>query len=285
MKRFGSFILFTSLILLLILSALDLFYTYCLTRGPLYKIPSGRHYRYLVIGDSRTSSILEDKLDTLTGSSTINITNYGANLDDVPELLDHFYFKGNSAETVLLSVDLRTGTKYGVAKDWMYYPHKLRRHDFLEPRIPFIYYAERNNKLPWRKVTQGLFSEVDSVREDDRDLSIAQTYKVYDDIPDYSRESFRIGIIDSIRTMLRQHGATDLRLFIAPLSDHFNRSQRDSTSYKKLIRDRGYVLYDHSTLFRDTSYFADDLHIRRKYYDTFTVVFARDLLTKKEGSN
>jgi hypothetical protein len=121
MKRFGSFILFTSLILLLILSALDLFYTYCLTRGPLYKIPSGRHYRYLVIGDSRTSSILEDKLDTLTGSSTINITNYGANLDDVPELLDHFYFKGNSAETVLLSVDLRTGTKYGVAKDWMYY--------------------------------------------------------------------------------------------------------------------------------------------------------------------
>ena len=55
------------------LSLLDIFYTWAITRRPLFWIEKDQHYDYLIAGDSRTSPLLTPYLEMITGKKTINI--------------------------------------------------------------------------------------------------------------------------------------------------------------------------------------------------------------------
>lgn len=273
-----KFIILASSILLLtgvILTALDIGYSYSLSRHPLLRIPKHQRFDFLIIGDSRVSSILEKLLDSMTGRRCLVLPNYGANLDDMPFVIDHFFQNGNTAQTVISSIDLRIGGNEGVKHDWLYYAHTSRKNGYLDLRFPFLIYARNNTTVTTKRIFEDLFRDVDSSRKDQRDMNILQWYEPHkDQMKDYSLTPLRIESLLNLKNILKAHGVTDHRLLIAPLSPEFDALQSDPDGYKRLLRDNGFRYYDFSALYTDTSSFADLVHLKRKAYADFTAAVA-----------
>ena len=273
-----KFIILASSILLLvgvILTALDICYSYGLSRHPLLKIPKNERFDYLIIGDSRVSSILEKQLDSLTARRCLVLPNYGGNLDDMPFVIDYFFQNGNTARTVISSIDLRIGGNEGVKHEWLYYAHASRKNGYLDPRVPFLTYAQNNTTVTTKRIFEDLFRDVDSSRKDQRDMNILQWYEPHkDQMKDYSVAPLRIESLVNLKNILKAHGVTDHRLLIAPLSPEFDALQSDPDGYKSLLRNNGFRYYDFSAMYPDTSSFADLVHLKRKAYAGFTEAVA-----------
>jgi hypothetical protein len=260
------------------LACLDLIYSYALSRQPMLRMPRGRHYDNLVIGDSRVSSLLEGSLDTMTGSRWIVISHYGGNADDILMALSHFFAQGNRADTVWLSADMRLFGNTGVRYEWLYHAHQSRQKGFLQPRIPFRMYALNNASVGPRRIIEELRKEVDTSRRDDRDFHIVQWYRPHrDQKRDYSAHPFRYGMVDSIQALLREQGVSHCGLFTAPLSPEYFKYQRDDSSYKEGLRRRSPLYVDFSNTFPDTAYFTDLVHLKRRFYQSFSRAFADSL--------
>ena len=257
------------------LTCLDLLYTHALSRHPLLRIPRGRHYGNLVIGDSRVSSLLEGSLDTMTGSPWIVIPHYGGNADDILIALLHFFSEGNRADTAWISADMRLFGNTGIRYEWLYYAHEPWQSRLKNPRIPFRMYALNNASVGPRRILEDLMRNVDTSRRDDRDFDIVQWYSPHSDQQrDYSAREFRYGMIDSIQTLLAEHGVRHCGLFTAPLSPEYFGYQRDDSSFKDSLRRMSAVYLDFSYAMPDTAYFADLVHLKRRYYLPFTRAFA-----------
>lgn len=257
------------------LTCLDLLYSHALSRHPLLRMPRGRHYGNLVIGDSRVSSLLEGSLDTMTGSRWIVIPHYGGNADDILIALSHFFAEGNRADTVWLSADMRLFGNTGIRYEWLYYAHEPWQSRLKNPRIPFRVYALNNASVGPRRVLEDLMRKVDSSRTDDRDFNIEQWYRPHKDQQrDYSAQPFRYALLDSIQSLLAEQGVRHCGLFTAPLSPEYAHYQQDDISYKASLRSRSALYVDFSNSFPDTSCFADLVHLKRRYYLPFTRVFA-----------
>jgi hypothetical protein len=273
-----KFIILASSILLLlgvILTALDIGYSYSLSRHPLLKIPKHERFDYLIIGDSRVSSILEKQLDSLTGRRCLVLANYGGNLDDMPFVIDYFFQNGNTARTVISSIDLRIGGNEGVKHEWLYYAHTSRKNGYLGLKFPFLIYARNNTTVTTKRIFEDLFKDVDSSRKDQRNMNILQWYEPHkDQMKDYSLNPLRIESLVNLKNILKAHGVSDHRLLIAPLSPEFDALQSDPDGYKSLLRDNGFRYYDFSAQFTDTSGFADLVHLKRKAYVDFTAAVA-----------
>lgn len=273
--RLSAFIL---LVAGTLVTGMDILYAYAISRHPLLRIPEGRHYRYLVLGDSRVSSLLEKSLDSLAGGPCIVLPNYGGNIDDMPHVLGYFFDRGNTAETVVCSIDLRLGSNTGVKHEWQYHAHAVKAAHYLMPRIPFRMYALHNATVTPRKVWEDLRRPVDSARIDGRDMGLVQGFSPHaQQSVDYSRQPFRIDAVDRLRELSKEKGVRDFRLLIAPYAPGFLSLQSDPTGYKDLLRKGGYRVYDLSTLYADTAHFADYVHLKRKYYRDFTATVADSL--------
>jgi hypothetical protein len=260
------------------LISLDWVYSYALSRHPMLRIPRDRHYGNLVIGDSRVSSLLEGALDSITGSPWIVIPHYGGNADDIRIALSHFFMEGNRADTVWISTDMRLFGNTGIRYEWLYYAHESRHSGFLQPRIPFRMYALNNASVGPRRIITDLTRDVDRSRTEVRDFSIVQWYEPHmDQQRDYSSQQFRYGLLDSIQTLLRRHGVRHFGFFTAPLSPDFFKYQRHEVSYKDSLRGMSDLYVDFSRTFTDTAYFADLVHLKRRFFLPFTRIFADSL--------
>ena len=261
------------------MSLLDLIYTASITRHPLLNIPSNQSYKFLIIGDSRTSSIQEKILDSITGAKNLVVTNYGCNFDDNFEVLDYFFSRGNKAESIVLSLDHRSGSTSGIAKDWLYYRYKIKADGYLTCRMPMFFYASNNLNFPFREIIQSFFKRIDTLRIDQRDYKIFQVYQPKSSHrQDYTKRPFRYSAIDSLCEKLKSYNISDFRTFTAPYAPDWFSSQSDSETYKKILLKKNYRFYDFSKLYSDTIYFTDDMHLKRKYYTDFTIQFSNTIL-------
>lgn len=259
----------------LAMACLDILYSYAIARHPLLRIPKGRHYDHLVIGDSRVSSLLEHTLDTATGRRWIVVTHYGGNVDDIRIVLDQFFADGNTADTLWLSVDMRLFGNTGTNYEWLYYAYESRRRHYLNPRFPFVTYARNNARVDMRRVFTDLRRAVDTSRTETRDFGIVQWYSPHNDQKrDYSAQTFRRGALDSIRSASAVCRVRAIRLFTAPLSPDFSGYQSRPDAYKQELRGLGLRYVDFSNAFPDTAYFADLVHLKRRHYRDFTMAFA-----------
>ena len=152
MRKFLGLVLIVLLPFGAILITLDVFYSYSITRHPLYGIPKNRHFDYLIIGDSRVSSILEDRLSYLTGGSAMVIPVSGGGLDDLNKVIGHFFDMGNRAKTVVTSIDLRIGGNLGIKHEWLFYAYDSRKRHYMNPRVPFEMYVRNNKDVTIRKI-------------------------------------------------------------------------------------------------------------------------------------
>lgn len=67
MKKFLRLFLLTIGGLMFVLAGLDCLYSYAIAKHPLLRIPENKTYDYLIIGDSRVSSLLERPMSDMTG--------------------------------------------------------------------------------------------------------------------------------------------------------------------------------------------------------------------------
>lgn len=264
--------------LLVTLTGMDCLYSYGIARHPLMDIPENQHYDYLIIGDSRVSSLLEKDISEQTGKKTLVLPHYGDHLADVLKLTDYFLERGNHAETVISTVDLRIAQSSNMTHEWEFYAHEVRAQHYLKPRFPFLMYARNNRRIPFRKVLEEIRRPVNTVRRDTRDFGIFQKYEPSREqkVP-YDTSNLRLDLIMELRKKLNEHGIQDHRLMVAPLSPDYPRFHQGSESYKQVMRSHGFRLYDCANVFRDTSAFADILHLKRKTYRDFSRLFADSL--------
>jgi hypothetical protein len=260
------------------LTGMDCLYTYGVARHPLLNIPENHTYDYLIIGDSRVSSLLEEDISAQTGKTVMVLPHYGDNLKDVLKLTDYFLERGNHAKTVISNVDLRIAQSSGMTHEWEFYAYDVHAHHYLKPRIPFVIYALNNRKIPFRKVMEGIRRPVDTVRAEHRDFSITQRYEPSREqkIP-YDTSHLRLDLILELREKLKKYGIHDHRLVVAPLSPEYPRYHPGSESYKNIMRSKGFRLYDCSAVYNDTSGFADLIHLKRNHYRDFSRKFADSL--------
>lgn len=261
------------------LTGMDCLYTYGVARHPLLNIPENHTYDYLIIGDSRVSSLLEKDISEQTGKSVIVLPHYGDNLKDVLKLTDYFLERGNRAKTVISNVDLRIAQSSEMSHEWEFYAHDVYARHYLMPRIPFMIYALNNRKIPFRKVLEGIRQPVDTIRKEHRDLGIFQQYQPSREqkIP-YDTSNLRLDLILELREKLRQHGIHDHRLIVAPFSPEYPRYHPGRESYKDIMKSRGFRLYDCSAIYDDTAAFADLIHLKRNHYKDFSRIFADSLI-------
>lgn len=264
--------------LLVTLTGMDCLYSYGIARHPLMDIPENQHYDYLIIGDSRVSSLLEGEISAQTGKKTIVLPHYGDNLRDVLKLTDYFLERGNRATTVISTVDLRIAQSSEMTHDWEFYAHEVRAQHYLKPRMPFVMYARNNRKITFRRVMEEIIRPVNKVRRDTRDLGIFQKYEPSREqkVP-YDTLHLRLDLILELRKKLNAHGIRDHRLMVAPLSPDYARYHPGTESYKQVMRSSGFRLYDCANVYRDTSAFADIIHLKRNKYKDFSRLFADSL--------
>ena len=279
MKKFLQLFVLTIGVLLLALVGLDCLYSYAIAKHPLLRIPENKTYDYLIIGDSRVSSLLEGPMSEMTDKSVLVLPHYGGNLEDILAVTDYFFERGNRAHTVISTVDLRIAQTAPAKHDWQYYAHNVVAHQYLAPRVPFAIYARNNRKIPFRKVLEELKRPVDTSRKETRNMGLFQKYEPHaDQMNAYDTSNLRLDLILSLRNKLRSHGIKDHRLLVAPLSPDYARYHPGAESYKLMMRNEGFRLYDCSGLYKDTSSFADLVHLKRNKYLDFSRKLADSLI-------
>lgn len=273
------------------LSLLDIFYTWAITRRPLFWIEKDQHYDYLIAGDSRTSPLLTPYLEMITGKKTINIGYPAFTLEDNRRVLKYFFDRGNRADTVYLQIDLRFGTATDIRRDWYYRPYLVMQEGMLTPRVPFKYYAENNKNITLRTIGSNLnyhWSKHETRDAWDTSLVVADYRPFqYNDklLADHSHLPFLMDELKSFRRFLSDHGVSELVLFTAPYSPNWFHSQRDTSNYKKLIRAEGFIYHDLSGLYSDTTYFKDYTHIKNNRYLEFCRDFNDRIIRSVAGES
>lgn len=279
MKKFLGIFLLTVGGLMLALAGLDCLYSYGIARHPLLRIPEQRTYDYLIIGDSRVSSLLEGPMSEMTGKKIMVLPHYGGNLEDILEVADYFFARGNRAHTVISTVDLRIAQTAAAKHDWQYYAHDVVSSDYLMPRFPFAMYARNNRKIPLRKVWEEIRRPVDTSRKETRDMGIFQKYEPHSDqMNAYDTSNLRLDLILKLREKLRAQGVQDHRLLVAPLSPEYGKYHPGAESYKDVMKKEGFRLYDCAGLYSDTAAFADLVHLKRNKYLDFSRQLADSLV-------
>ena len=267
-----SIILLTAVISL---SMLDVFYTWAITRRPLFWIEKHQHYDYLIAGDSRTSPLLVPYLDQITGKKTINIGYPAFTLEDNRRVLQYFFDRGNRADTVYLQVDRRFGTAIDIRREWYYKPYFFLQDGLEMPRIPFKYYAENNKNITLKSIGSHLkfHFQKDEIRDAWDTSLIMGDYRRFEYneklLADHSHLPFLMNELKSFRHFLSDHGVSALVLFTAPYSPNWFHSQKDTSAYKKLLREEGFTYHDLSVIYTDTTYFKDYTHIKNNRYLEF----------------
>lgn len=282
MKKFLQLFLFTGGGLLLILTGLDCLYSYSIARHPLLRIPKNQRYDYLIVGDSRVSSLLEGPMSALTGKKVLVLPHYGGNLEDILEVADYFFERGNQAETVISTVDLRIAQAAPAKHDWQYYAQDVMASHYLMPRMPFAIYARNNRKIPLRQVMKEIKRPVDTSRKETRDMAILQHYEPHpDQMRAYDTSDLRLDLILTLREKLKSYGIKDHRLLVAPLSPDYARYHPGAESYKDVMRKEGFRLYDCASMYADTTAFADLVHLKRNKYLDFSRKLSDSLINDK----
>lgn len=271
MKKFLQLFLLTIGGLLFVLAGLDCLYSYAIAKHPLLRMPENKTYDYLVIGDSRVSSLLEGPISEMTGKKVLVLPHYGGNLEDILAVTDYFFQRGNHAHTVISTVDLRIAQAAPAKHDWQYYAHNVLADHYLTPRIPFAIYARNNRKIPFRKVMEEIRRPVDTSRKETRDMSLFQKYEPHaDQMNAYDTNNLKLDLILDLRKKLKDQGVHDHRLLVAPLSPDYSKYHPGAESYKVAMRKEGFRLYDCSGIYSDTAAFADLVHLKRNKYMDFS---------------
>ena len=265
-----------------ILGAMDLLYTWTLTRQPLANIRKNQHYDLLIAGDSRTLPLLPEYLDIITGKKTINIGSPSYTIEDNKRIMKYFFERGNRVDKVYLQYDLRFGTQKQVAVDWQYQPYMIEHAGWITPRIPFQFYALNNANFTFKEVSKKLREQLKNVPPPPFDSTDAlNDFRpfVFNQklLKDHSDKPLLIKELLEFDVFLKQHGVQELILFTAPFSPNWFPSQKDTSIYKKKVRNAGFRYYDFSTVYADTSYFLDYTHIKHTKYLEFCRLFSQEL--------
>ena len=274
----------------IILTSLDILYTWSITQTPLFGIRDNRRYDYLVAGDSRTNALLPFYMDHVSGLRTINVGFPSFTFEDTREMLEYFFAKGNHTDYVLLQMDQRFGTAFELKKQWKYEPYLMRERGFLHPRIPFHFYAENNKNITFAEVTRSMKlamkGQVDTGATDSIAVLNSNTPFRFNEklLEDNSRKHFRMEEIEKLRAYLKQKGVKELILFTAPFAPNWFPSQSDTSSFKQQIKKAGYQYHDFSTVYDDTAYFKDYTHVKNKKYLEFSRLFVQTIMTPATDS-
>lgn len=260
-------------------SLLDIFYTWVISEHPVYSIKNDEQIDYLIAGDSRTDPLLESYLEHVTGKKIIQIGSPGYILENNIEILEFFFSKGNRVDKVILQVDWKFGSSTENKKNFEYMPHIMRHQGLFKPRIPFEYYMVNNKNIRPTHIYN--FSK-NLLKKNKSDSATIDTVNVKHTPfvnnkklwQDYSINKFRIEDIVALREYLHKMGVKELILFSPPYLPEFISSQSDSASYKTIIKNAGFKHYDFSTVYKDTSYFKDHLHVKNSKYMEFCRLFA-----------
>ena len=260
-------------------SLLDIFYTWIISENPVYSIKNDEHIDYLIAGDSRTDPLLEPFLEHITGKKIIQIGSHGYVLQNNIEILEYFFSKGNRVDKVILQVDWKFGSSIENKKNFEYMPHIMREQGLFKPRIPFEYYMINNKNI---RPTHIYKYSKNMLKKDKSESVIIDTVNVKHTPfvnnrklwEDYSVNRFRIEEIVALRDYLHKMGVKELILFSPPYLPEWISSQSDSASYKTIIKNAGFKHYDFSTVYKDTSYFKDHLHVKNSKYMEFCRLFA-----------
>lgn len=265
------------------LSLLDICYTWVISETPLHGIRKNEHVDYLIAGDSRTNPLLPEYLCQITGKKVINIGEPGYVLDDNIKVLKYFFEMGNKVDRVLLQVDWKFGARHPEdveSKEWRYLPNLIRKEGLLTPRIPFVFYAKNNRNIKPMHIVK--FTKTALLRHGQTEpldtMSVINSHRPFLHNEklreDYSTMEFRMKDIIALDTFLKRQGVRELILFSTPYLPEWISTQSDSASYKSKVRGAGYRLHDFSTVYRDTTWFKDYLHVTNSRYLAFCRLFA-----------
>jgi hypothetical protein len=273
MRRFIKQTLLVLATVLVILSALDLYYTWVISERPAYGIGKNQKVDWLIIGDSRSVSLRAPFMSYVTGKKVLNIASPFYTFDNSIELLDYFFKNGNTVDKVLLQVDQKFGSRRGVMRNFEYFPHIIRQRGLLSPRFPFKYYAENNRNIRPTQIvryTKDVLTGRNKVVETmDTTWFKINHFKTNPNIMmDHSMDEFRIEDIKALRENLLGKGVKEVILYSPPYYKEWIYLQADSASFKEKVRNAGFKYYDISNIYTDTSYFIDHLHVKnRKYWE------------------
>lgn len=273
----------------LLLSLLDIFYTWAITRRPLLGIEKNRHYDHLIAGDSRTNPLLPPYLEQITGKRTINIGYPAFTLEDTRRIFRYFFENGNSVDTVYLQIDQRFGTATEIKRDWYYKPYLIMHEGLLTPRVPFSLYARNNKNVTPKTVRENLryiwVREADKTILDTNNIILNYSPFVYNtkQLADHAKMPFLLEDLTSLDAFLKSNGVRKLVLFTAPYSPNWFASQSDTSNYKQKIRAADFSYYDLSKRYLDTAYFKDYVHIKNNRYFEFCRDF-NNIVISRGGS-
>jgi hypothetical protein len=269
MRRFITQSLALLVAIFATLTLLDVFYTWVISERPAYGIGRNQKVDWIIAGDSRSISLRGPYMSYVTGKKVLNIASPFYTLDNSIELLDYFFKNGNTVDRVLLQVDQKFGSKKGVNRNFEYFPHIIRQRGLLSPRFPFKYYAENNRNI---RPTQIAGYTKDALTGRNKVVETLDTtwFKInhFKTNPklmqDHSMDEFRIGDIKALREYLLDKGVKEVVLYSPPYYPEWIKTQSDSASFKKKVRDAGFKYHDLSTVYTDTSYFIDHLHVKNR---------------------
>lgn len=273
MRRFLTQFTWIALVCLGVMYALETFYDYEFAKNGLagIKMNTAYSYDYLVLGDSRASSIRSSVIDSVTGLSGVTVANFGSSLGDLRETLDIFLECGNSAKVLFLSIDPAIGSRNYVAKKFLYVPFKqyLGTSGF---HFPFAEYARYNRNFSLQKLSQAISGKWDPMRRLNPDQPFFKRRMVQ--YVDHSARDFHIEFLIDLRHYCETRGM-QLVLFTAPYSPDYRAIQSEFSKYKRKIDSAQLRFFDFSELFDDKQYFTDDVHLRRSSEVLFSLEISK----------
>lgn len=285
MKIFLKKMLLVGLGIFVTLYLLDIFYTWTITQKKLHGFGDGEHFDYVIIGDSRSNPLIPFYLEHLTGKKVLNFAEPGFVLEDNLAILDYFYRKGNSVDRILIQADWKFGSRTESEKQWVYEPYLIREKGLISPRWPFVMYAKNNrNYRPMvlvRKLREGVQNDpISKLADTNLVLGNKVSYRMNEKLrADYSVYPFRINDIIQLEKRLKEKGVKEVILYSMPYLPEWISTQSDSATFKAKIRAAGFTYHDFSTIYPDSTWFKDYLHVRNNRYLDFSQRFASTVMT------
>ena len=252
-----------------ILYSLEKFYDYHFAKNGLAGIgmDGGRSYDYLILGDSRVSSIRTGVIDSVTGLKGMAVTNFGASLGDISETLDIFLMAGNRSKYVFLAIDPFIGSRNYVGKEYLYVPFKqyLSVDKF---HFPFSRYARFNRNYSLSKLADAICGKWDPMRRHNPDQPEFRRRNVQ--FTDHSLRNFHTDFLVDFKRYCESKGM-QLVLFTPPYTPDYLAIQTAFANFKMKIDSLGVAFFDYSELYDDKRYFIDDFHLRRDREAVFSL--------------
>lgn len=256
-----------------ILYSLEKFYDYHFAKNGLAGIgmDGGRSYDYLILGDSRVSSIRTGVIDSVTGLKGMAVTNFGASLGDISETLDIFLMAGNRSKYVFLAIDPFIGSRNYVGKEYLYVPFKqyLSIDKF---HFPFSRYARFNRNYSLSKLAEAIAGKWDPMRRHNPDQP--EFRRRHAQFIDHSSRNFHTDFLVTFKRYCASKGM-QLVLFTPPYTPEYLAIQTKFSKFRSRIDSVGVQFFDYSALYGDKRYFIDDFHLRRESETLFSLELSR----------